>query len=113
VNRALGKPSRFGFHERDKLTGFAEWQFFGGVIRLPEAVTKRFDELHAFPHENARRAFLQADRNHRGPSGMRSKADSGRLHASLLASLQAQRYGRATMASSVHNILLTPAAGLP
>jgi len=77
VNRAMREPFRFGFDERDKSTAFAERQFFGGVIRLPETVAKRFDELHVFPHKNARRAFVQAHRNHGGPPGMRSKADRG------------------------------------
>src|SRR5437016_11161875 len=81
----MGEPGRFNFHERNKFAGFAERQFFRGVVRLPEAVSKRFDEFDAFPRKNGRRALLYRDRDHRGPTRMRPKADRGLLHASLRA----------------------------
>src|SRR5437016_5789191 len=87
--------------------------FFFNATATTEIYTLSLHDALPISRKNGRRALLYRDRDHRGPTRMRPKADRGLLHASLRACLPARRYGRATVESSGQNILLTPAARLP
>src|SRR5689334_16571397 len=94
MNHAMRKLSRFGLDLRDKSPRLRERHFLRGVIRLPERVGKRFDEMGALAFQNDWRPLLQPHHNRRRPTRMHPKPHRRLLHSPPLTPVLALLLGK-------------------
>src|SRR5258708_12370813 len=69
-DRPVSQPPRLGLHSRDEITCLPPQHLFRRVIRLPEFIRERFDEVNPLPRQNDRCALFDEHRDNRPPPRM-------------------------------------------
>lgn len=108
----MRKFSRLFLGLVDKFPRLRKGHFLCRVIRLPEGVAKRFDEVRSLPVQNNRRALFKPHGNHRSPPRMHAKSHRRFFHTPL----SLVRFGAAVprLTNPSRKIsCITPAARLP
>src|SRR5260370_40378164 len=72
-DRRVSQPPRLGLHSRDEITCLPPQHLFRRVIRLPEFIRERFDEVTPLPRQNDRCALFDEHRDNRRPPRMHAQ----------------------------------------
>src|SRR5260370_17694075 len=63
-DRPVSQPPRLGLHSRDEITCLPPQHLFRRVIRLPEFIRERFDQLNPLPPQTHRCPLFDKPRPH-------------------------------------------------